>query len=267
VRMGVRDYDPEINRFTTPDPLYLELPELCLKSPVECNLYSYARNAPSLFIDPSGKEAMPSVGPLQPLRWMELASDLTQQLTDAFEQRLDKLQAILDVAGLAPGVGTPADVTNSAISAGRGNWKSAAINLAGVVGADLIKVAKLGKLTEAAEALERTAAKVGEGASSRILHISQRNLQKGFTKHGADFGLTGNWNPKRASEFRAAVNQHINSPGVQTITGTYRNSPAIHYLDPKTGLNVISDTAGNYISGWRLGAQQLQDVLTTGRLW
>jgi RHS repeat-associated protein len=23
-RMGVRDYDPEINRFTTPDPLYLE---------------------------------------------------------------------------------------------------------------------------------------------------------------------------------------------------------------------------------------------------
>ena len=113
----------------------------------------------------------------------------------------------------------------------------------------------------------KEAAEVAEGASSRILHISQRNLQKGFTKHGADFSLTGNWNSKRASEFSAAVNQHINSSGIQTITGTYRNNPAVHYLAPKTGLNVVADPAGNYISGWRLGAEQLESVLTTGRLW
>jgi RHS repeat-associated protein len=195
VRMGVRDYDPEINRFTTPDPLYLERPELCLKSPVECNLYAYARNAPSLFIDPSGKEAMPGVGPLQSLRWMELASDLTQQLTDAFEQRLDKLQAILDAAGLAPGVGTPADVTNSAISAARGNWKSAAINLAGVVGVDLIKVAKLGKVTEAAAALERNAARAGAKAINlpswskvtvNISHILERHVPGAIYSKGRD---------------------------------------------------------------------------------
>ncbi|WP_437913733.1 RHS repeat-associated core domain-containing protein [Sorangium sp. So ce302] len=54
VRMGVRDYDPAINRFTTPDPLFLEAPDLCVGSPVDCNLYAYARNRPLDFVDPEG---------------------------------------------------------------------------------------------------------------------------------------------------------------------------------------------------------------------
>lgn len=54
VRMGVRDYDPRIHRFTTPDPLFLESPERCVASPVECSLFGYARNAPVQFVDPSG---------------------------------------------------------------------------------------------------------------------------------------------------------------------------------------------------------------------
>ncbi|MCY1047263.1 N-acetylmuramoyl-L-alanine amidase [Corallococcus sp. bb12-1] len=57
VRMGARDYDPELNRFLTPDPLFLEQPMLCVESPVECNLYAYARNAPTRFVDPSGFKA------------------------------------------------------------------------------------------------------------------------------------------------------------------------------------------------------------------
>jgi RHS repeat-associated protein len=56
VRMGVRDYDPAIDRFTTPDPLYLEKPELCLKSPAQCNLYAYAQD-PISATDPSGTDA------------------------------------------------------------------------------------------------------------------------------------------------------------------------------------------------------------------
>ncbi|WNG50642.1 hypothetical protein F0U60_45830 [Archangium minus] len=56
IRMGVRDYDAFINRFTTPDPLYLETPEKCPASPLDCNLYGYARNNPLSFTDPSGME-------------------------------------------------------------------------------------------------------------------------------------------------------------------------------------------------------------------
>jgi RHS repeat-associated protein len=108
----------------------------------------------------------------------------------------------------------------------------------------------------------------GAAQSSRILRFTQRNLQKGFTKHGADFGLKGNWNPSRAAEFSAAVNQHINSAGVRAISGSYRGvSGYTHYLGPRTGLNVVTDSAGNYVTGYRLGANQMRDVLTTGHLW
>jgi RHS repeat-associated protein len=56
IRMGVRDYDPRSHQFLTPDPLFLAHPEKCIESPVDCNLYSYARNRPGDFIDPAGTE-------------------------------------------------------------------------------------------------------------------------------------------------------------------------------------------------------------------
>ena len=105
-------------------------------------------------------------------------------------------------------------------------------------------------------------------AFPKILNITERNLQKGFQKHGADFGITGNWNKARAGEFGEAVNRHINTPGIQQITGSYRNQPGFtHYLNPNTGVNVVVDSAGNYVTGYKLGANQLSDVLTTGNLW
>jgi RHS repeat-associated protein len=55
VRMGVRDYDPKIGRFVTPDPLFLTSPHMWLNSPIENNLYGYAGNDPVLFTDPSGE--------------------------------------------------------------------------------------------------------------------------------------------------------------------------------------------------------------------
>jgi RHS repeat-associated protein len=58
VRMGVRDYDPTLDRFTTPDPQFLGRPDLCVGSPVECNLYGYARNQPLSFTDPKGTDAL-----------------------------------------------------------------------------------------------------------------------------------------------------------------------------------------------------------------
>jgi len=59
VRVGVRDYDPEINRFTTPDPLVLESPEKCQESPADCNLYGYARNSPATLVDRDGQAPTP----------------------------------------------------------------------------------------------------------------------------------------------------------------------------------------------------------------
>ena len=57
VRMGVRDYSSDLGRFLTPDPLFFESPELCIERPLECNLYSYAKNNPLKYNDPTGKVA------------------------------------------------------------------------------------------------------------------------------------------------------------------------------------------------------------------
>lgn len=105
---------------------------------------------------------------------------------------------------------------------------------------------------------------------SRVVLFPKLNkLQKGFVKHGDDFGVTGNWNPGRAAEFSSAINQHVNKPWVRAVSGTYRNNSmkVTHYVDPYSGLNVVVDSSGNYVTASRLRPEVLKQVLETGWLW
>src|SRR5204862_6814702 len=56
IRMGVRDYDPKLSQFLTPDPLYFEDLEKCQASPLQCALYGYAGGNPISFVDPIGSD-------------------------------------------------------------------------------------------------------------------------------------------------------------------------------------------------------------------
>ncbi|MBW3518755.1 colicin D domain-containing protein [Flavobacterium sp. NKUCC04_CG] len=105
---------------------------------------------------------------------------------------------------------------------------------------------------------------VAKGGSSVLLNTSKQ-LQAKF-KHAGDFGVIGNYNKANAGKFSSAINQHINSAGVQTIQGTYRGQSVIHYVNPNTGLNVISSPTGQFMSGWKLNPAQLQNVLKHGGL-
>lgn len=99
---------------------------------------------------------------------------------------------------------------------------------------------------------------------TNVLIAGPRQLQSKF-KHAADFGVTGNYNKANAAEFNAAIQQHINAAGTRSIRGIYRGDAVTHFLDPETGLNVISRD-GTFVSGWRLNADQLANVLRDGSL-
>ena len=101
--------------------------------------------------------------------------------------------------------------------------------------------------------------------TSKILINSGRQLQAKF-KHAVDFGVTGNYSKSNAVNFCSAINQHINQAGIHVINGTYRKNAVIHHLNPHTGLNVISSPSGEFISGWTLNPQQMQNVLKHGGL-
>ena len=119
--------------------------------------------------------------------------------------------------------------------------------------------------TTARTSLTFPARPIAIGPTSRVLQTSSQQLQAKF-KHAAAFGVTGNYSKANAVQFSRAINQHVNSPGVQVIYGTYHRQPVIHFLDPSTRLNVIADRAGHFISGWRLNTDQIMNVLKHGGL-
>jgi RHS repeat-associated protein len=279
---GARYYDPVRARWASADPALIDSPGLMLERQRELNAYGYAALNPVALVDPDGRCAV-GAG-----MQVDCAAPGEEMLAAGVEQAAQGIREG-SVSDTALGLATATFGTLSASAGTVIDWTVGFAWNAGVkygTGADqlvasggmdsgpllegsteLLLLGAGGKLVTPASAGATAAARGTQGVLSRIVHFTQRNLQKGFTKHGADFGLSGKWNPNRAVEFSRAVNQHINRPGIRTIAGTYRGNPATHYLDPKTGLNVIADPAGNYVSGWRLGAEQLKSVRTTGRLF
>lgn len=60
---------------------------------------------------------------------------------------------------------------------------------------------------------------------------------------------SSNQNNHAFSEFQNLLQSRINAPGTRVIIVSCRNSSAIHYFDPRSGLNVISDSSGKFLSG------------------
>ena len=119
-------------------------------------------------------------------------------------------------------------------------------------------------LTKGVNVINKTSTANTANNTSRVLLNSAEQLRAKF-KHAIDFGVKGNYCKATAAEFSAALNQHINAARV--IQGTYKGQAVIHYLNPVSGVNVITKTTGEFISGWKLGAGQLQGVLKNGTLW
>jgi hypothetical protein len=103
----------------------------------------------------------------------------------------------------------------------------------------------------------------------RRMTADPRQVQAKY-KHAQDFGLPPNYTPANGRAFEQAMQNHVQSPNTQQILGSYgrgaQPTDVIHYYDPATKLNVMTDRAGNFLSGWKLSPAQERYLLTTGRL-
>ena len=97
------------------------------------------------------------------------------------------------------------------------------------------------------------------------MKVSPRTLQKKF-KHARDFGIKENYDVTNAARLQRAIEKHVADSGTKGIRGTYRGQPVKHYVNPHTGLNVIKDVSGKFVSGWKLSPAQLRHVLSNGKL-
>lgn len=106
---------------------------------------------------------------------------------------------------------------------------------------------------------------MGRFIRPRSLRFAARQVQKKW-KHAKDFGIKGNFNRANQQAFQNSLRQHVNNKGTQIIQGTYRGQNVTHYYNPNTGLNVVRDANGNFLSGWKLSPSQIRHLLESGRL-
>lgn len=182
--------------------------------------------------------------------WSEPTED---KVNDAF-RKLPEADAGIVAGGVVRAAGGAAEHGLEKAVGQAGKRTAQAIKVAGHVEGAAAGVVKAG-----------AAAVQSEREASRVLLRTPQQIQAKF-KHASDFGVAGNYSKPKAAEFSQAIHEHINSPSVRSIPGTYHKQPVTHYLDPSTGLNVIVDPAGNFVSGWRLSPAQLQNVLKHGGL-
>lgn len=97
------------------------------------------------------------------------------------------------------------------------------------------------------------------------MKVTTQQLQKKF-KHAGDFGVTGIAGRTNLIAFEAALQKHVADRDTIHIAGWYRGKDAILHVDRHTSLVVITDKAADFVSGWRLNAQQLEYALREGKL-
>jgi len=134
-----------------------------------------------------------------------------------------------------------------------------------------IKIGKLlhgfGVATVGAKVVAKAGGKVDEAVEvvERIVTFSDKQLQQKF-KHAVDFGIDGNLNPQKMLEYKDVIARHINDPNVLRIQGSYRGDSVVHYFNKKTGVNVMTKSSGEFISGWKLNEKQIENIISRGSL-
>ena len=107
--------------------------------------------------------------------------------------------------------------------------------------------------------------------ASRPCRITDPQAQRTF-KHAADFGVPGPYSPVNGARFKAAILTFVNAPTTLIYRGTYNRGagrggfPATFSYDPASRLVVVVDNGGDFVTGFRMNAQQDAAFRRTGTL-
>lgn len=113
--------------------------------------------------------------------------------------KLDALQMLLDVVGLIPGLGAPADILNAIISGARGDWLGAAMSLFGAVPV-AGEAATAGKIAKNADRYAAAVAKVADEVLPYLPKRLQDKLKPAIEAAKKKLDELGGKKPKAESE-------------------------------------------------------------------
>lgn len=98
------------------------------------------------------------------------------------------------------------------------------------------------------------------------LKYSAKQIQRKF-EHAQDFGVEGDYTKINAQNFENALRRFAEDPTNKINTsGRYHGEPAILIYNESTSLCQVLRPDGTYWTGWKLGPQQLKNVIERGML-
>jgi hypothetical protein len=104
-------------------------------------------------------------------------------------------------------------------------------------------------------------------AVNRSIEIARKQIQKKFDAHAKDFGITLGKGKAGFEAFENAIRKHCLKDTTVVMQGTYRGNISVHHLfDPETGLNVMRKENMEFLSGWKLSAEQIENLFRTGNI-
>ena len=94
---------------------------------------------------------------------------------------------------------------------------------------------------------------------------SRSKLQHSFDRHKSDWGFAGkNMNNQTLAEFETALRSHMSDPTTIVKVGRYRTAEVVHFYNPRTGLWLAKGTDGNLAAAFRLGTDQVANLIRVG---
>lgn len=171
----LREYDPVIGRWTSPDP-----------AGQHWGPYIAMSNNPVNNVDPDGgwDNTSGGLGRFLLNTFQPVLNALGKGFKDFGNKVLDGTQFVLDIAGMVPVLGAIPDIINAGISALRGNWGEAGVNLISAIPlyGDIVGGTKIGAkvVTGAAVVASAVKKKISKSFAHKVASKAAKKYSKLF---------------------------------------------------------------------------------------